>query len=385
MIQDFLDSKSQVLQARKESLHPFSLCHSFKAFSGDWRVHNEKLALVTVNENRNSEQEIAISTDINNIREALYTLYTGQWKEKLLDIGNILQGASLGDSIYALRQVSGALLKKNILPIIIGGNDLLTYAQYRSHDEIHQVMEVVRVDSRFDLGIDQSPFLTSQTHLNHMIVQEPQKLFNYYHLAYQSYLIAPQEADLMISKLYFECHRLGSLIEDISEAEPVFRSSDMASFDISSIRLADAPGQFFGSPNGLNAREACILARYAGLSNRIKSIGIFGYQSSRDIYGQSAKLIAQMIWHFIEGYFARCPDKAFDNEKDYKRYLIAHEDEPLVFLESISTDRWWMELPCLDKRSKKHYVACSKNDYLKALNGEILDRWWNSYKRYNLK
>lgn len=382
MIEDFLDSKSQVLKTMQENLNPFSLCHSFRAFSGDCRDHKEKLALVTVSENRNSDQEIAISTDMDNIREALYTLYTGHWKEKLLDMGNILQGASLKDSIYALQEVSGALLKKNILPIIVGGSDLLTYAQYRSHDEIHQVMEVARVDSRFDLGIDQSP-LTSQTHLNHMIIQEPQKLFNYYHLAYQSYLMAPQEADLMTSKLYFECHRLGSLVEDISEAEPVFRCADMASFDISAIRLSDAPGQFFGSPNGLNAREACILARYAGLSNRIKSIGIFGYQSSRDIYNQSAKLIAQMIWHFIEGYFARYPDKAFDNEKDYKRYLIAHEDESLVFLQSISTERWWMELPCLDKGSKKYYIACSKNDYIKALNGEILDRWRNSYKRYN--
>lgn len=381
MIQDFLNSKSPLLQNRQKNSDFSSLCHFFEAFDGNWENNEVKLALITTGENRNSRAEVARFTDMDKIRNALYKLCTGHWRGKIWDMGHIPQGASLEDTMYALKQVGQLLLKKDILPIIVGGSDLLTYAQYRSYDEIHEFMEVARVDSCFDLGSQPGP-LTSDTHLNHMITKKPQKLLNYYHLAYQSYLVAPEEVELMSSKLLFECHRLSSVVGNINEAEPVFRCADMSSFDVKSIRLADAPGQVAGSPNGLSAREACILARYAGISNRMKSLGIFGYESSRDIYDQTAKLIAQMIWHFIEGYFARSTDKPFDDEKDYKRYLTIHQEEQLVFLKSKSTERWWMELPYLQNKEKKIYVACSKNDYLKALNGEILDRWLNTCRRY---
>ena len=43
--------------------------------------------------------------------------------------------------------------------------------------------------------------------------------------------------------------------------------------------------------------------RYAGISGRLKSLGIFNYIDFEDKNLQSEKLIAQMIWCFFEGFF----------------------------------------------------------------------------------
>ena len=45
--------------------------------------------------------------------------------------------------------------------------------------------------------------------------------------------------------------------------------------------------------------------RYAGLSDKITSVGIFEYNQNLDVNGQTAFLLAQMIWYFIEGFIFR--------------------------------------------------------------------------------
>ena len=44
--------------------------------------------------------------------------------------------------------------------------------------------------------------------------------------------------------------------------------------------------------------------RYAGISGRLKSLGIFNYVNFEDKNLQSEKLIAQMIWCFFEELFS---------------------------------------------------------------------------------
>ncbi|XCI75168.1 MAG: hypothetical protein ABI045_07445 [Flavobacteriales bacterium] len=48
----------------------------------------------------------------------------------------------------------------------------------------------------------------------------------------------PQPDIDLIAQLNFEYYRLGEIVEDMSEAEPIFRNANMVSFDLSVIRLA---------------------------------------------------------------------------------------------------------------------------------------------------
>ena len=45
-----------------------------------------------------------------------------------------------------------SLVKKKIIPIIIGGSQDLTYAMYRAYDVLEQMVNLVSIDSKFDLG-----------------------------------------------------------------------------------------------------------------------------------------------------------------------------------------------------------------------------------------
>ncbi|MCG7860020.1 arginase family protein, partial [Flavihumibacter sediminis] len=100
--------------------------------------------------------------------------------------------------------------------------------------------------------------------------------------------------------LRFDCFRVGTVKEQIDEMEPVIRNCRMVSFDLSAMAHAYAPGSAI-SPNGLNGEEACVLARYAGMSPVVNSFGIYGYQPAKDPEELTAQQISQMIWYYIDG------------------------------------------------------------------------------------
>jgi hypothetical protein len=168
----------------------------------------------------------------------------------------------------------------------------------------------------------------------------------------------------------------------MEEAEPMIRNIDFLSFDMAAIRQAEAPGNFYANPNGFSGEEACRLCRYAGISDRLTSIGFYEYNPSFDVNGQTAKLLAQMIWYFIDGYAHRKNDQPEKGTEDFIRFTVKSEDfdENLVFLKSKKTDRWWIEMQAVDKIRQKYrrhqYIPCSLSDYEHALKNEIPDRWW---------
>jgi formiminoglutamase len=199
--------------------------------------------------------------------------------------------------------------------------------------------------------------------------------------------------------MYFDVYRLGNIQSNLEEAEPIVRSADILSFDISSIRQSDAPACLNSTPNGLYGEEACQIMRYAGMSDKLSSVGIYELNPDFDNRGQTAHLAAQMLWYFIEGYSNRKSDFPVIPGKDYMKYRVAipqpltssegsgHE---LVFYKSLKTDRWWMEVPFnpkgkgdKSKFERHHLVPCSYEDYLLACSEEMPDRWWQAYQKLN--
>jgi hypothetical protein len=177
-----------------------------------------------------------------------------------------------------------------------------------------------------------------------------------------------------MDKLRFDCYRSGTAKEQIEEMEPVIRNSDLLSFDIAAIKNSDAPASSC-SPNGFTGEEACSLLRYAGMSPVISSIGIYGYDASKDKRDLTALQIAQMLWYFIDGK-SRSKQEAELNEKQhFNEYHTAFAEVDTIFMQSKKTGRWWMQLP------DKKLIACSYNDYLFASNNEIPERWLRAQER----
>ncbi len=119
------------------------------------------------------------------------------------------------------------------MPIILGGSQDLTYAMYRGYDKLEQMVNLVSVDNQFDFFKENS--VSSNSYLSKIIVEEPNNLFNYCNLGYQTYYNSQEEIDL-IEKLYFEAYRLGEISNNSAIAEPVFRDADLVSVDMTSIQ-----------------------------------------------------------------------------------------------------------------------------------------------------
>jgi hypothetical protein len=190
-----------------------------------------------------------------------------------------------------------------------------------------------------------------------------------------------------MEKMYFDVYRLGEINTNIQNTEPLVRNADIVSFDLSAIRFSDAPGTENSGPNGLYAEQACQIARYAGMSDKLTSFGIYEYRPDLDQRGMTAHLVAQMIWCFIEGITLRKGDYPIGDKESYLKYIVdlSTEEHQLTFYKSPRSDRWWMDVPYPAGRKNKyerhHLVPCSYDEYQQATNDDMPDRWWRTYQK----
>jgi arginase family enzyme len=313
-----------------------------------------KIAVLGVLESRNSVDHIGEEFQINEIRKAFYKLFPGNWLHGMADLGDIQKGASVEDTYFALIEVVSSLVKLNVIPLIIGGSQDLTYANYRAYDKISSMVNIVNIDKSFDLG-DSSKPINNGSYLGKIILEQPYNLFNYTAIGFQTYFNSQEEIDLM-EKLYFESYRLGDIAQSISTVEPVLRDADIVTLDLNSVKSSEVSVKQKYSPNGFNGREICAIARYAGISNKVSSFGIYEYNPSQDDEA-TAMLVAQIVWYFIEGVNCRVKDDDFKDLSNYLKFTVLVEDEELVFFKSKKTGRWWIEIPFLEysnTKSKKH-------------------------------
>jgi len=339
------------------------------------------IAIIGVLENRGNNAATA-DIDLVAIRKELYSMFPGNWDGSIADLGDILPGNSADDSYFALRKVVSDLIKKKIIPIVIGGSQDLTFALYRAYDELEQMVNLVAIDSKFDFG-KENEHVSASSYLTKIIIDEPNNLFNYCNIGYQTYYNSQEEIDL-VEKLFFDAYRLGEISNNISLAEPVFRDADIVSLDLNSVKSSDSGNFSTFSPNGFNGKEICSLARYAGISDKVSVFGIFNHNDSV----HESVLVAQIIWYFIEGFHYRSNEYPFGSRENYIKYIVPLEDEVLVFYKSDKTDRWWIEIPFISDGSNKlkrnTLLPCSYDEYLGACNQELPERWWKAQRKNSI-
>ncbi|WP_104383612.1 formimidoylglutamase [Sphingobacterium sp. HMA12] len=353
-----------------------------------WEENEQpQLAIVGVQEDRASVNNNGTNRAPDAVRKHLYTLYQGDYKMNIVDLGNIKAGNTIQDTYVALKSVVEELVKANILPVIIGGGQDLTYAQYLGYQNLERKIELAIVDARFDLNQEEAEnvSLNSRSYVNHIILHQPDYLFNLNSIAYQTYLVSKESIN-MYDKLFFNATRVGMIAGRMDQSEPLIRAADMISFDIGAIRASEAPGNANAIPNGLYGDEACQLARYAGMSDKCTSIGFYELNPTFDPMEQTAMLVSQMIWCFIDGYYNRKQDTPLYPKSSYIIYrtTLENEEHELVFVKSKKSDRWWIQVPYFGSKSvnERYYlVPCRYEDYQLAVSGEMPDLWWKTHQK----
>ncbi len=339
------------------------------------------IAILGVKDGRGAHDNFGCGEDLTDVRKSLYQLFPGKWQVNIADLGNIERGNTLQDTYFAVISSVEYLLKKNIIPIIIGGSQDLTYANYRAYDTLEQTVNLVSVDSRFDIGTADDE-LSSTSFLSKVIMEQPNNLFNFSNLGYQTYFNSQEEIELL-DKLYFDALRLGR-VKDVTLVEPIMRDADIVSVDIGAIRQSEAPANKNSSPNGFYGEDICAIARYAGISDKVTSFGIYEFNSKLDTNNQTAKLIAQMIWYFIEGVNSRAKDYPFVTKENYQKFtVLLSDDDPINFYKSDKSGRWWMEINLISNNKHKRHalIPCNYQDYKQALEQKTPKRWFKALQK----
>jgi len=345
-------------------------------------LENAQLAILGVKEGRRAVDNFGTGDTFDEIRKHLYQLFPGNWHATIVDLGDIAKGNDEDDTYHALQEIITQLVKNNTIPIILGGGQDLTFANYRAYDALEQTVNLTIVDTKFDLGaIDDE--INSQTYLSKIVMEQPNNLFNFSNIGYQTYFNSQEEIDL-IEKLHFDMYRLGEAANDVKIVEPIMRDADIVSIDIGAVRKTEAPANNNAVPNGFYGEAICAIARYAGISDKVSSFGIYEYNAKLDEKGQTAHLISQMIWYFIEGYNFRINEYPFTSKKEYKKYIVPIEDTVINFYKSNKSDRWWMEVSHQHNTTTKHaLIPCTYQDYLSAGKQVFPERWWKTFRKLN--
>jgi formiminoglutamase len=358
---------------------PSSIYKSIRIFTDKMPSYKDAhIAIFGVKEARGTSFNAGTAQAPDEIRRKLYSLKRGAGQYRIVDLGNLNPGHDLDETKVRISEVCRILLENNVLPIILGGTHDLDYGQYCGYESMEKLISLLNVDAFLDLD-DKKESDQNQQHIHKILLHEPNFLFSYTHLAYQSYLIDPLSISVL-EKLYFEAFRIGQMRTNLQEMEPAIRNADMLTFDITAIRSSDAPGNAAAQPFGLTGEEACQICWYAGLNEKLSSIGFYEYNPELDDTAKkTASVVATMIWYFIEGYYHRKKEQNFKSN-DFLKYVVSMPVEPetISFYKSKLSEKWWMEVPYptgLERYSRNSIIPCSYSDYQTATKGEVPERF----------
>jgi formiminoglutamase len=346
-------------------------------------IEKSGIALIECPEYRNDLNFDNEKHSSNDLLNPLYSLFTGElWNFKIYDLGFLLPGNSVNDTYFALSQTVSELVKQKIIPIIIGGSQDLTFSIYKAYHSLEQMVNLTIIDNAFDLG-DPENEIRSNAYITPILMSRPCFLFNCATIGVQAPYVKKTELDLF-ENLFFDVCRLGEYNTDFKIVEPIMRNSDIVSIDMNSIRFSDfkSPNN---NPNGFYADQICQLAKYAGISDKLTSFGLFN--SLNEFRHQNKQLIAEIIWYFMDGFAQRKGDFPIGSKKDYIKFIVhlEEEDDYLVFYKSPKSDRWWLEVPYPASKEtvyeRHHLIPCTFEDYQAAMTNEIPDLWWKTFQK----
>lgn len=310
------------------------------------------------------------------IRRELYSYSFSFAGLKMADIGNLRK-----QDISFIIPVLEELLAGGVLPVLIGGTDESALAQYLSYQHRKEPVNLFAIDNAITYASEGS----KQRNLWNIILNEKRgHLFHAGIVGTQSHLTTVASLNAWEAH-YFDYLRLGKVKSDIGEAEPIIRDADLILFHIAAIKGSEAPGQAFPVASGMTTEEACQISRYAGMNDKLSSMGFYGFVPGKDIRQQTAQLTAQLIWYFLDGFYNRKQDYPASTAHLVEYIVDSKEsDFQLTFWKSNKSGRWWMQIPVKTKRKHQRHrlIPCSYADYELACREELPERLFNAIKRF---
>lgn len=307
--------------------------------------------------------------EANALREQFYRCSFPFPPGAIADLGNLRKAET-----SLLIPVVYELLSGKVMPVILGADDALARAQFLAYQDAKALVNLAVVDETFRREAVYGQLLQPRHPL----------LFHFALLGVQVHQTPPESLDFLI-KSNFDVLRLGKSRAAIEETEPVLRDADLLAFHLSALKQSEAPGVAQPSPSGFFVEEACQLCRYAGMSDKLTSFGLYGFKPEHDRDGITAQVAAQMLWYFFEGFYNRKGDYPASTN-GLTEYVVEFRklNYQVTFWKSNKSGRWWMQAPVATKRKHERHrlVPCSFQDYQSACREELPERLLLALNRF---
>jgi len=366
--------------------HQDSFSHHISVHTPDRPIRDldhQQVALIGIPEDRNGFIK-GCGTAPDAIRAKLYQLARINRELKIIDLGNLKNGATPKDIYFALRDVMLELSERGILSLILGGSQDLGRGVFQALEKQEGLHHVLTIDSMLDFsGGKEQEALHSRNYLNLLLGKDYRKRFSFTNLGHQAYFATPAQMQ-QLDTMHLESIRLGLARADLRLAEPLIRDAEFVSVDLGAVRHSDAPGASMASPNGFFGDELCQFTRYAGLSEKVSVLGLFELNPASDVNGQSAHLYAQAAWYFMDGIAHRTIEHPLETPGQMTQFIVNLDaaGHDISFHKSNLTERWWMELPVKNPATGYNFfISCAYEDYQQACKQEIPERWWRYLHR----
>ena len=253
------------------------------------------------------------SSGPDSIREAFYKLTPIKSTDisaanvNLFDAGNLSTEMKLEDALLELEEIVMNFMKAGFIPIVLGGSNDLSYADFRACKNIFNECGAINVDSHLDLR-EYPSGITSGSPYRMLIDRQVLKGRNFVEYGIQEFanspdhlLFAKEKGVSIVTLNELRIQKNSAAFKESYEKVNKNVNRVYVSFDIDSVRSSDAPGVSAGLPTGLYAEEICECAYLAGLEERTAMIDICEFNPRYDVDGRTAKLSALIIANFLAG------------------------------------------------------------------------------------
>ncbi|MCD1115791.1 formimidoylglutamase [Chryseobacterium turcicum] len=331
----------------------------------NWQIGNKitkeikesSIVLLFVSDYRGANGDAEVQ-DFTAVRKEFYKLSQLDFEIPVVDLGDLISGKSVQDSHYILQEVLSACHYKGAIPVIIGGSNDFAFSLFSGLNFHQNNINYTQISNI--ISLNQGEMINEHTFLSKILGSKSFSIKNYHHLGYQKHL-NEQDSIKLIKEVEFEIVRLAEMMNSTEKTEPFFRKADLVTVNCDAIESFSDAFSMNPQVNGLNRREICAYMKEIGLSENLKSVGIFNY----NIYSDNQlnhQLLAQMLWYLIEGINIQ---RSHPKERHYEMYYVLIEDRQYAFKRDTFSNLWYFG----DDENIENCIPCSRRDFDEAKKG----------------
>lgn len=337
----------------------------------NWQIGNKitkeikesSIVLLFVSDYRGANGDAEVQ-DFTAVRKEFYKLSQLDFEIPIVDLGDLVSGKSVQDSHYVLQEVLSACHYKGAIPVIIGGSNDFAFSLFSGLNFHQNNINYTQISNI--ISLNQGEVINEHTFLSKILGSKSFSIKNYHHLGYQKHL-NEQDSVKLIKEVEFDIVRLAEMMNSTEKTEPFFRKADLVTVNCDAIESFSDAFSMNPQVNGLNRREICAYMKEIGLSENLKSVGVFNY----NIYSDNQlnhQLLAQMLWYLIEGINIQ---RSHPKERQYEMYYVLIEDLQYAFKRDTFSNLWYFG----DDENIENCIPCSRRDFDEAKKGWLSARF----------